>query len=122
MIEGSYWFRRVVKEAKRLSTHIRFKRIKGGFYRIYYRHAYIGECHKNMPEHGYDIYERGIGFENYEYYQQYHDNADSSLRIKNFVEGYWETKRRLKFKLYQFYHDPEFYKQALQGYSQMRVK
>ena len=121
-MEGSYYFRRLVRETKQISSHIRFKRIKHGFYRIYYRQAYIGECNKNMPQEGHDIFERAQGFENYDYYQEHHDNADTSLRVKNFVEGYWETKEKLRLRLYQMNHSKEHYEMARRGYSQMRVK
>lgn len=121
-MEGSRWFRRLVEETKRMSPHIRFKRIKGGFYRIYYRQAYIAECSKFMPEVGYDINERALGFEDYSYYQDYHDTADTTLRVKNFVEGYWETKTKLQTRLFQMNHSKEHYEKARQGYSQMRVK
>lgn len=120
--EGSFWFRRLARDLKTMSPHIKLVRIKNGFYRIYYRYSYIGECFKNMPEHGYDIYERAQGFENYSYYEQYHGNADAAMRIKNFVEGYWETYRRIKTKLFQINNDKEFAKTALDGYKVMRVK
>lgn len=122
MKAGSYWFNRLVSDAKKMSPHIRFVPIKAGFYRIYYLQAYMGECYKNMPETGFEINERAMGFENYDYYQAYHDNADTSLRVKNFVEGYWETYHRLRLKVYQFTHDKEFFKVASEGYKQMRIK
>ena len=119
---GSRWFRRLVREAKRMSPHIRFKRIKYGFYRIYYRQAYVVECFKNMPEMGYDINEKNFHFERYQHYQDYHDNTDSTMRVKNFVEGYHETKNRLRTRLFQMNHSKEFYETARRGYSQMRIK
>jgi len=121
-MEGSYWFQKLVRETARSSPHIRFRRIKGGYYRIYYRNAYIGECSKNMPEMGHDIFERAQGFEDYSYYEEHHGNADAAMRIKNFVEGYWETKNRLKLKLFQFYNDKEFASIAINGYKQLRIK
>jgi hypothetical protein len=119
---ASIWFKRLVEDCRKISPHIRFKQIKHGFYRIYYKTAYIGECFKNMPEHGYDIFERAQGFEDYSYYQKYHDTADSTLRIKNFVEGYWETLDKIRTRLFMFRHDKEAYERARQGYSQMRIK
>ena len=119
---GSIWFKRLLGDAKRISPHIRFKQIKHGFFRIYYKTAYIGECYKNMPEMGHDIFEKAIGFEDYSYYQDYHDTADTTLKVKNFVEGYWEVLDRLRTMIYQFRHDREFYETARRGYSQMRVR
>lgn len=122
-MEGSYWFRRIVKEARKISPHIRFKRIKHGFYRIYYKTAYIGECFKNMPEMGHDILEKNYHFsENQDNYQRYHDPADNTMRLKNFVEGYHEVKDRLLTRVYMFRHDKEFYEKARKGYSEMRIK
>lgn len=119
---ASKWFRRLVRETKQISPHIRFKQIKHGFYRIYYRQAYIGECYSFMPEVGHDIWEKGLGFEDYSFYQQHHDAADSTLKMKNFVEGYWEMIDRIKTRLFIFKHNKEAYDRARQGYSQMRIK
>jgi hypothetical protein len=105
-----------------MSPHIRFQPIKHGFYRIYFRNAYIGECFKDMPEMGYEIFERSFQFDDYSHYQEFHDNVDTTLRVKNFVEGYWETKKRLRMKLYNIHMDKEFYATALKGYSQARIK
>jgi hypothetical protein len=118
----SKWFRRLEADCKLMSPHIRFKQIKHGFYRIYYKSAYIGECYGMMPEHGYDIYEKALGFEDYSYYQKYHDTADSTLKIKNFVEGYWETFNKIRTRLFMFRHNREAYDRARQGYSQLRIK
>ena len=62
------------------------------------------------------------GLEDYSFYQDHHDSAESTLRMKNFVEGYWETLDRLRTKVFMFRHDKEFYEKARQGYSQMRIK
>lgn len=122
MIEGSVWFKRLVREMKSISKHVRFVKLKAGFYRIYFRQAYIGECFKNMPEMGYDIYDRTLNFEDYSYYQQHHNTIDTTLRVKNFVEGYRETKDKLITRLTQMRDNREFYEQARKGYSQMRIK
>ncbi len=121
-MEGSYYFRRLVKEAKKISPHIKFKRIKYGFYRIYLKGAYIGECSKDMTQMGYDIEHKNWNYEDRRYMQEYEDTIDSTARIKNFREGYWQTLDRLKTRVFMFKHDKEFYKQALRGYSQMRIK
>lgn len=121
-MEGSYWFRRLVKEAKKISPHIRFKRIKYGFYRIYLRAAYIGECHKDMPLEGHDVLEKNYHLEDQRYQQEYESTIDSTARLKNFKEGYHQTLDRLRTRVYMFKHNREFYKNALRGYSQMRVK
>lgn len=121
-MKGSYWFNRFKKDVKKISPDIVIREIRNGFYRIYYKNAYIGECWGNMPEMGYDIFERSQGFENYEYYQDYHSNADTALRVKNFVEGYWESLEKIRIRLYQFKNDKEFYERAINGYKTMRIK
>ncbi len=118
----SVWFKRLVREMKEISGHIRFVQLKGGFYRIYYRQAYVGECYGNMPELGYEIEERAQGLEDYSFYQQHHDTIDTTLRIKNFVEGYWETHNRLRTRLMQMKNSSEHYEMARKGYSQLRIK
>ena len=121
-MQGTLWFRRLVGEAKRISPYINFKQIRNGFFRIYYKQAYIGECYSRMPQFGYDIAERAQGLEDYSFFQQHHDTTDSTLRMKNFVEGYWETVKRLRTKVFMFRHNREFYETARRGYSQMRIK
>lgn len=121
-MEGSYYFKRIIEEARKISPHIRFKRIKYGFYRIYYKSAYIGECSKDMTQIGYDIEAKNYHFEDKRYFQEYEDTIDSTARLKNFREGYWQTLDRLRTRIYMFRHDKEFYERALKGYSQMRVK
>lgn len=122
MTDGSYWFRRLVNDAKTISPHIKFRRIKYGFYRIYLKQAYIGECSKDMCQLGREVYEKNFYLEDQRYHQEYEENIDSTARLKNFREGYWETLDRLKTRVYMFKHNKEFYKNALRGYSQMRIK
>lgn len=121
-MEGNFWFNRLLKEAKKISPHLRFKRIKYGFYRIYLKDAYIGECSKDMSEKGYDIEEKNYHMEDTQYRQQFEDNIDSTARLKNFKEGYWETLDKLKTRVFLFKHNPEFHKNATQGYKTMRIK
>ncbi len=121
-MDGSSWFHRIVKDAGNISPYIRFKRIKYGFYRIYYKAAYIGECHKDMPQNGHDIEEKNYHYEDRRYFQEFEDTADSSARLKNFKEGYWETLDRLRTRVYMMRHNREFYEKARKGYAQMRIK
>ena len=124
--KGSIWFRRFVKEAKALSKHIRFRRIKYGFYRIYWvgggESAYIGECYKEMPEHGYDIEDLDSNFDSQKYYEEFEDRAELTRKIKNFVEGYRENMERLRTKIYMLKNNKEFRQEAVRGYKQMVIK
>lgn len=122
---GSYWFKRFQDEAKRIDPHIHFKRIKYGYYRIYWmgggENAYLGECSKEMPEIGYDIEENDIQLESQKYYEEYEDQIELTKKIKNFVEGYWDSLHSLERKVFQMKHNKEFYKTVTTGYRQMRV-
>lgn len=121
-MEGSRWFRRFKKDAQKMSKHIRFKRIKMGFYRIYYDDAYLHEVYKEMPEHGYDIYDIDPRLENKSYYEEYEDNTETIRRIKNYVEGYWDSLDRVRTRVFMMRTHAEFNKNAKNAYKQMYVK
>lgn len=121
-MEGSYYFKRLVKDAKKISPHIRFKRIRYGFYRIYYKSSYIGECHKYMPLLGYDIIEKDYRLDSYKDFDEYHDVMDQTAHLKNFREGYIESLDKLRTRIYMFKRDREFYKTVANSYKQMRIK
>ena len=122
MTEGSRWFRRLVKDCKQISSQIRFKRIRLGFYRIYWKQAYIHEVYKDMPEVGYNIDEYNPRFENRSYQEEREDRVDLTRNIKNYVEGYWDALDRIRTRSYLMKHDKEHNKMATQAYSQMVVK
>ena len=121
--EGSRWFRRFYKEAKRMSPHFRFKRIKYGFYRIYYKGAYMHEAYKEMPMLGYDWDDADITLAegSRKYFQEYEDRVALTRRIKNFKEGYIDATDRLKTRLYMIRRDREFYKNAYEAYKTMKI-
>lgn len=124
--KGTRWFRRFVKEAEAMSPHIRFRRIKFGFYRIFWvgdgTSAYIGECSKDMPEVGYEIEEKNFQLESQKYFEEYEDNAELIQKIKNFREGYWGTIDQIRTKVYMLKNNSEFRKEAQAAYHQMIVK
>lgn len=125
-MDGSHWFKRFFKEAKQMSSHIEFRRIKYGFYRIYWKGggepAYLGECYKEMPEIGYDIEEYDVQLQSQKYYEEFEDRNELTRKIKNFVEGYWESIDRLKTKIYMFKNNREYREMAVKQYSQFVVK
>lgn len=124
--KGTRWFRRFVKEAEAMSPHIRFKRIKFGFYRIFWVgdgvSAYIGECSKFMPEIGYDIEEKNFQLESKSFYEEMEDNAELIQKIKNFREGYWDSKERLKTNIYLMKNNKDHRKEQQAAYQQMVIK
>lgn len=125
--KGTKWFRRFVKEVSAMSPHIRFKRIKFGFYRVFWIgdggvSAYIGECSKDMPQFGYDIEEKNAQLDSQKYYEEYEDNAELIQKIKNFKEGYWDNIDHIKTRVYMLKNDSEFRKEAQGAYNQLYVK
>lgn len=125
-MEGSIWFRRFRRECERMSPHIRFKRIKYGFYRIYWvgggEPAYIHEAYKEMPYKGYDFDEDDFRLEQLSLYEQYEDRAALTRKLKNFVEGYIDSIRKMERRIYMLKNDAEFRKEATKAYRTIRVK
>ena len=119
---GNIWFKRFKSECERMSPHIRFKRIKYGFYRIYWRGAYIGECYDTMPPKGYDKLEDDVRYLDQSYYQEYEDSAKLTRKIKNFVEGYYDLIKQFKTRIYMLKNDLEFRQNAQKAYQQFYVK
>ena len=118
---GSVWFRRLLKECKQISPHIRFKRIKYGFYRIYWRQAYLHEVYKEMPMNYYNIENDDIRLESQKYYEELEDGGEITRKVKNYVEGYYDSIKRIRTRVYMMQNDPDFYKAARNAYKQMRV-
>lgn len=121
-IEGTIWFRRFLKDVKNISSRIRIKRIKMGFYRLYYDDAYLHEVYKEMPQHGYDIYDIDPRIENQSYYEEYEDNTELTRKIKNYVEGYWDSLDRIKTRVFLMRNNKEFNTSAKNAYKNMYVK
>ncbi len=125
-MNGSYWFKRFVKDAEKMSKHIEFRRIKHGFYRIYWKgsgpSAYVGECSSEMPEVGYEINENDQRLESKSYYEEFEDQVELTKKIKNFVEGYWESLDRLKTNIYLLKNNKEHRENAIKRYSTFVVK
>lgn len=120
--KGSIWFRRLVRECEKISPHIRFVKIKMGFYRIYWRGAYIHEVFKEMPHRGYDWVEKNPYLQSKKYYQEYEDNIEMIRKVKNYKEGYYDAIKRIKIRVHQMNNDKEFYKNARNAYKQMKIK
>lgn len=119
---GSRWFRRLVKECKQISPHIRIKRIKYGFYRIYYQRAYIHEVFQEMPQHGHDIEEKNMQLESNKYVEEYEDRIELIRKIKNYKEGYWDARDTILTRVYLMRHDKEFNKTSTERYQTVVIK
>lgn len=121
-MKGNVWFRRLRAELESKSPHLRFKEIKLGFYRIYYKGFYIGEVYSCMPPKGYDIEEEDPRLVDRYYYEEHEDKAKLTRNIKNFVEGYFDTSKDMATRLYMLRNDAEFYENSKKAYQEMRVK
>lgn len=120
--EGGLWFRRLLKDLKKISRHIRVKRIKHGFFRIYYKQAYIHEVYKEMPQVGYDFEHYDYRYEDKSFWEEKEDRADLTRNIKNYVEGYWDSINTIRTRVWLFKHNEEFYQTAVKGYQQIVIK
>ena len=121
-IEGSRWFRRLVKDINKIDKYLRLKRIKFGFYRIYWKNVYIHEIYKECPLYGYDFEVEDPAFESQKYYEEYEDNAEYIRNIKNFKEGYWDSLNKIRTRVWMLRHDKEFNENATKAYQQTVIK
>jgi hypothetical protein len=118
----STWFMRAKEECEKMSPHIRFKRIKMGFWRIFYRNSYLHECTENMTANGYDITEVNPRVESRSFYEEFEDNVDAIMNTKNYREGYYDFMDHIKTRLWMHKHDKEFSERAENAYKQFTVK
>lgn len=120
--EGSKWFRRLVRELTKQSKHFRIVRIRHGFFRIYWKDAYVHEVYKEMPYKGYVWYTESPYKESLKLVQEYEQDGEIQRKIKNYVEGYTDAKKAIMLRTYQFKHDKDHYNTAKQMYKQVVVK
>lgn len=125
-MNGSIWFKRLVEDCKKLSPHLVFVPVKHGFYRIYWKSgcqsAYVHEVYMWMPMKGYDMEENDPRFADQRYYEEYEDRAELTLKIKNFVEGYWDSLTTLQKRVKLLRNNKQFLADAIRAYSNVVVK
>lgn len=119
--EGSQWFKRLKKDIERMDPHLRLVRIQLGFYRIYWKDAYLHEVYKEMPEFGYDLDDKDMRLDDKAYYEEYEDQVEATRNIKNYVEGYWDSLDRIRTRMFMIRNDKEFNENARNAYKQMYV-
>lgn len=97
-----------------------------GFVRIYWDKggtpAYIHEVYRWMPAIGYDMDEKDPRFESQRYYEEYEDSAELTLKIKNFVEGYYDSIDTIRKRIWMFRNNKEHYYTSVNAYKEVRVK
>ncbi len=125
-MDGTYWFKRFVRECGKISKHIQFRRIKYGFYRLYWNGggepAYMYEVYKDMPYKGYEWFDIDPRLESQKYFEEFEDRVELTRKIKNYVEGYYESIHRIKTIVYMFKNDKEFRETATKAYHRVHVK
>ena len=118
----SKYYKRFKRECRRISPHIRFKHIRCGFVRLYYKNSYLHEVDTNMPYKGYDFQIHNPRLENKSYYEEYEDSIDVIKTIKNFKEGYLDAIETIQTRMYMHRHSLEFNKNAEAAYRNVVVK
>ena len=121
-VKGSYWFRRLVKDLKKISKHIKVIPIRHGFVRIYWKEAYVHEAYKEMPMKGYVWYTDSPYKESLKLVQEWEDDGTIQRKVKNYVEGYWEALRAIKLRIFQFKNNEEHYRIAKDMYKHVVIK
>lgn len=119
---GSLWFRRLVSDCKKISPHLRVKKIAHGFYRVYFQRAYIHEIYKEMPQVGHDIMDKTFNFVAKKYVEEYEDREELTRKVKNYVEGYWDSLETIRTRVYMMKHNKEFNQMATKRYETVVVK
>lgn len=120
--EGSKYFKRLMRDLARYSKHIRVKRIRYGFYRIYWKEAYVHEVYKEMPYRGYSWVSDNPYHESFRWVQEHEQDGELQRKVKNFVEGYTEASKAIKLRIYQFKHNKEHYQMAKDMYKTVVIK
>jgi hypothetical protein len=105
-----------------MSKHFVVRRIRHGFYRIYWKEAYVHEVYKEMPYRGYEWYTESPYKESLKLMQEWEQDGDLQRKVKNFVEGYSEASKAIKLRVYQFKNNDEHYRTAKDMYKQVVIK
>lgn len=120
--EGSYWFRRLVRDLYRMSKHFKVRRIRHGFFRIYWKDAYVHEVYKEMPARGYEWYTESPYKDSLRLMQEWEQDGELQRKIKNYVEGYYESIKAIRLRTYQFKNNDEHYRIAKDMYKKVVIK
>lgn len=120
--EGSYWFKRLIRELYKTSKDIKVVKIRCGFFRIYWKEAYVHEVYKDMPPRGYSWYTESPYRESLRLVQEWEQDGEIQRKVKNFVEGYYEASKAIMIRIYQFKNDTEHYNIAKDMYKHVVIK
>jgi hypothetical protein len=120
--EGSIWFRRLMKDLRKMSKHIKVRRIRHGFFRIYFKEAYVHEVYKELPYKGYVWYTESPYKDSLKLSLAWEQDGEIQRKVKNYVEGYSEALKAIKLRVYQFKNNEEHYRLAKDMYKHVVIK
>lgn len=120
--EGSYYFKRLMRDLAKISSHFKVRRIRCGFFRIYWKDAYVHEVYKEMPRRGYTWYTESPYKESLKLSQQWEQDGEIQRKVKNYVEGYDEAIKAIRLRVYQFKNNDEHYRTAKDMYRHVVIK
>lgn len=75
-----------------------------------------------MPLNGHDVYENDIRLVSKRYYEEYEDRAEITRKIKNYVEGFWDSRDRIQTRVWMMENNKEFNDTATRRYETVVVK
>lgn len=75
-----------------------------------------------MPARGYDLELVDPRFESQKYYEEYEDKAELTRLLKNYVEGYYDSIKKIRARVQAMKQDKEAYKYARQAYKNIKIK
>lgn len=119
--EGSVWFKRLMKDLWKISKHIKVRRIRCGFYRIYFKEAYVHEVYKELPYKGHVWYTDPPYKDSLKLTLEWEQDGEIQRKIKNYVEGYNEALKAIKIRVYQFKNNEEHYRTAKDMYKHVVI-
>ena len=118
----TFWFKRLEKDIHNLSSNIRLVRGRNGFYRVYFKNAYLHEVFEELPQQGYDFEDYDPRFESQDYYEEFEYVDDLIRKVKNYKEGYWDAIGTIKRRFWLLRNNLDFYNEATGLYKDMVVK
>ena len=121
MARSSYC-KKFIKKLRSTSPHIKIRKLKHGFYRVYFQNAYLMEFFEEMPLRGYTFEDYDPRMESQSYFEELDDHYDLVRNLKNFKEGYVDSLKNLAKRLYLFKHNSEFNERTRKIYAQAVIK
>jgi hypothetical protein len=78
--------------------------------------------YKEMPAKGYSIETDSPYKESLKLMQEWEQDGELQRKIKNYVEGYYEARKAIMLRMYQFKNNDEHYKIAKDMYKHVVIR